>query len=135
MTTFFEAMLETGPEVHETIRPPVNEQPPSRIISETTSRYTTSASNLIGEGGMGRVIRVFDTHLGRNIAQKELHNHLKGNKSRGGSNIQQRFLREARITAQLEHPGIVPVYEVGEQEDGTLYYTMQELTEEPSKML
>ena len=123
-----EEILETIPEVHETILPPVNERPPSRITSETTSRYTASESNLIGEGGMGRVIRVFDTHLGRNIAQKELHNHWKGNKSRGGSNIQQRFLREARITAQLEHPGIVPVYEVGEQEDGTLYYTMQELT-------
>ena len=77
---------------------------------------------------MGRVVRVYDTHLGRNIAQKELHHHLKGNKSRGGSNIEQRFLREARITAQLEHPGIVPVYEVGEKDDGTLYYTMQELS-------
>ena len=93
----------------------------SKITPEAISRYkTTSDSYLIGAGGMGRVIRVFDTHLGRNIARKELHHSLTKQKSRGGPSIQQRFLREARITAQLEHPGIVPVYEVGENEDGTL---------------
>ena len=37
----------------------------------------------------------------------------------------QRFLREARITGQLEHPNIVPVHELGRREDGTLYYTMK----------
>ena len=36
-----------------------------------------------------------------------------------------RFLQEARITGQLEHPSIVPVYELGHREDGTLYYTMK----------
>jgi len=36
-----------------------------------------------------------------------------------------RFLREARVTGQLEHPNIVPVYEVGRRQDGTLYYTMK----------
>lgn len=113
---------------NETFLPPVSEISVSLIGAKSGPRYTTAEQHVIGEGGMGRIIRVFDTHLGRNIAQKELHNHLKGTKSRGGSNIQQRFLREARITAQLEHPGIIPVYEVGEQEDGTLYYTMQELT-------
>ena len=102
---------------------------PSSVTPEPVSRYqTTPDSHLIGEGGMGRVVRVFDTHLGRNIARKELHHSLKSRKSRGGTSIQRRFIREARITAQLEHPGIVPVYEVGESDDGTLYYTMQELS-------
>jgi WD40 repeat protein len=36
-----------------------------------------------------------------------------------------RFVREARVTGQLEHPNIVPVYELGERQDGTLYYTMK----------
>ncbi len=36
-----------------------------------------------------------------------------------------RFLREARVTGQLEHPGIVPVYEIGKRDDGTPYYTMR----------
>jgi|GEM_PF-533248 len=111
----------------------IDDHRPSRITPEALSRYTTTSatgsdSNVIGEGGMGRVVRVFDSHLGRNIARKELHHSLKRHQSRGGTSIQQRFLREARITAQLEHPGIVPVYEVGEDEDGALYYTMQELT-------
>jgi serine/threonine protein kinase len=36
-----------------------------------------------------------------------------------------RFLQEARITGQLEHPSIVPVYELGHRKDGALYYTMK----------
>ena len=36
-----------------------------------------------------------------------------------------RFLQEARITGQLEHPAIVPVYELGHRKDGSLYYTMK----------
>ena len=63
----------------------------------------------------------------RNVARKELLNLERAKQTRGGASIYQRFLREARITAGLEHPGIVPVYELGEREDGTIYYTMKEV--------
>ena len=67
---------------------------------------------------MGRVWLARDTSLGRQIALKELRPDQTDN-----SIVFSRFLYEAKITAQLEHPGIVPVYELGEGE--TPYYTMR----------
>jgi WD40 repeat protein len=70
-----------------------------------------------GRGGLGRVTRAHDRDLGRDIAIKELiaRSHLS----------EVRFLREALITARLEHPGIVPVYEAGRWPDGTPFYAMK----------
>ena len=75
----------------------------------------------IGRGGIGRVLLVMDAHLGREVAIKELL------QDEGGvdSELMTRFLAEARITGQLEHPNIVPVYELGRRADGRLYYTMR----------
>ncbi|HET7499768.1 MAG TPA: WD40 repeat domain-containing serine/threonine-protein kinase [Kofleriaceae bacterium] len=70
-----------------------------------------------GRGGLGRVSRAHDRELGRDIAIKEL-------LSRGNVG-EARFLREALITARLEHPGIVPVYEAGRWPDGTPFYAMK----------
>src|SRR5262245_52427229 len=70
-----------------------------------------------GRGGLGRVSRAHDRDLGRDIAIKELIS--------GGHVREMRFLREALITARLEHPGIVPVYEAGRWPDGTPFYAMK----------
>jgi WD40 repeat protein len=70
-----------------------------------------------GRGGLGRVSRAHDHDLGRDIAIKEL-------LSRGHVS-EARFLREALITARLEHPGIVPIYEAGRWPDGTPFYAMK----------
>lgn len=82
----------------------------------------------VGRGGMGRVFVAFDEHLGRTIAVKQLlpsfSTQRKFHTPRTSAAIA-RFLREARVTGQLEHPGIVPVYELGKREDGSLYYTMK----------
>src|SRR5271154_6996046 len=83
---------------------------------ETRERYTLT--HLHAKGGMGRVWLARDTALGRQIALKELRPDQSDN-----SIVWSRFLYEAKITAQLEHPGIVPVYEVGEGE--VPYYTMR----------
>lgn len=74
----------------------------------------------LGSGGVGRVSSCFDPNLGRRVALKTLHCHLRDNAEQ-----RQRFMREARITAQLEHPNIIPVHEAGSLPDGHLYFTMK----------
>jgi serine/threonine protein kinase len=99
-------------------------------VEEMPSRYTYV--NEYGRGGMGRVLLVHDEVLGRDLALKELLPNLvkdgKDNKLtpvRMAMPLIARFLQEAKITGQLEHPSIVPVYELGHRKDGTLYYTMK----------
>ena len=75
---------------------------------------------VIGAGAMGRVLLALDTDMGRVVAVKELHTSRTGSAPRRG-----RFLREARVTGALEHPGIVPVHEIGHRGDGSPYYTMR----------
>ena len=73
----------------------------------------------LGEGGMGGVYRVEDTALGRQVALKA----IRVVDSSG--EFAARLLREAKIIAQLEHPGIVPVHDVGTLPDGRVFYTMK----------
>ncbi|MFI0220569.1 serine/threonine-protein kinase [Streptomyces lydicus] len=71
----------------------------------------------LGEGGMGQVWEAQDETLGRNVAVKVI-SLLAGGGSRG-DDARARFLREARITAQLQHPNIVTIHDVGETGAGT----------------
>ncbi|MEZ4655838.1 MAG: serine/threonine-protein kinase [Candidatus Eisenbacteria bacterium] len=73
----------------------------------------------IGRGGMGGVYRTEDQALEREVALKVLSLPNLDEPSRD------RLLREARILARLEHPGIVPVHDVGVLEDGRVFYTMK----------
>ena len=73
----------------------------------------------LGRGGMGRVLLVHDPELGREVALKEV------NSPEGVSqNRLARFVREARVTAQLQHPNIVPVHEMGATDEGQLFFVM-----------
>jgi tRNA A-37 threonylcarbamoyl transferase component Bud32 len=98
-------------------------------VAEPPGRYRHHSE--YGRGGMGRVLLVHDSHLGRDIALKELlpahggSGEDKPTPVRLAMPVVARFLQEARITGQLEHPSIVPVYELGHRADGTLYYTMK----------
>jgi serine/threonine-protein kinase len=74
----------------------------------------------IGRGGTSSIRRVHDKNLMRRVAMKVLDPAL-GSQPRQV----QAFLEEAQITAQLEHPGIVPVHELGVDDDGTRYFTMR----------
>ncbi|MBE7491504.1 MAG: FHA domain-containing protein [Planctomycetes bacterium] len=85
-------------------------------------RYVIRAE--IGAGGMGQVLLAFDQVTGRHVALKELRANLRQRASLEPE-IAERFLREARVTSRLEHPGIVPVYEIGKRDDGTLFYVMR----------
>jgi serine/threonine-protein kinase len=73
----------------------------------------------LGRGGMGGVFRVEDTTLEREVALKVLHLD-----DREGE-LSARLAQEARVIAQLEHPGIVPVHDAGTLPDGRPYYAMK----------
>jgi hypothetical protein len=76
----------------------------------------------LGRGGMGRVLRLKDPHLDREVAVKELLPEHRADPAMEGL-----FFAEARVLARLEHPGIVPVYEMGRRPDGVLFYAMRRI--------
>jgi len=78
---------------------------------------------LVGEiarGGMGVILKGHDTDLGRDVALKVLDPELAQDPA-----VVQRFIEEAQIGGQLQHPGIVPVYELGLMADERPYFTMK----------
>jgi hypothetical protein len=79
-------------------------------------RYERRA--LLGRGGMGEVHLCVDKLVGREIAMKTI---LPQSRAAGLA----RFVREAKVQARLEHPSIVPVYDIGTREDGTVWFTMK----------
>ncbi|MCA9527349.1 MAG: protein kinase, partial [Myxococcales bacterium] len=92
----------------------------ARIAGLLPVRYTDQG--LIGTGGMGEVRRVQDRVLARTVAMKVMRLVLATSPS-----ARLRFIREAQVTAGLQHPGIVAVHDQGELADGRLWYTMQEV--------
>jgi serine/threonine protein kinase len=81
-------------------------------------RYTIREA--LGAGGMGEVRLCRDHLIGREIAMKLVR---EGKGSKPG--ILPRFLREARVQGQLDHPAVAPVYDLGVAPDGTIYFTMK----------
>ena len=73
----------------------------------------------LGQGGMGTVYRARDLSLGREVALKVLSAPWIAGADAG------RLLKEAQILARLEHPGIVPVHDVGTLADGRAFYAMR----------
>lgn len=100
-------------------------------IQEMPGRYTRKSE--YSRGGMGRILLVHDQFLTRDVALKELlPSRLTGTPESGketpvrrAAAMVARFLREAKVTGQLEHPNIVPVYELGQRKDGNFFYTMK----------
>jgi len=74
----------------------------------------------IGEGGQGIVWEVDDTELGRRIALKKVHPKHANNPLHKGM-----LIEESRNTGRLDHAGIVPVYDLGQDDEGNPFFTMQ----------
>jgi WD40 repeat protein len=94
--------------------------PPQEIHADDPERYEQVCEH--ARGGLGRVVRAVDKRLGRTVAVKEL---LPRAVTGSTAANEARFLREALITARLEHPGIVPVHEAGRWPSGDPYYVMK----------
>ncbi len=85
---------------------------------DTDSRYQLQGE--IARGGMGAIIKGRDTDLGRDLAIKVL---LEEHKAK--PEVIQRFVEEAQIGGQLQHPGITPVYELGQFADQRPFFSMK----------
>jgi TolB-like protein/Flp pilus assembly protein TadD len=93
------------------------------LIGQTLAHYRITAA--IGAGGMGEVYRATDTKLGREVALKVLSAEMASSPER-----LERFQREAKALAALDHPGVVSVYSV-EEADGIHFLTMQLVEGQP----
>jgi serine/threonine protein kinase len=91
-----------------------DDQPSLDVVSPSHYRIERE----FARGGMGRILLALDRRLGRRIALKELH-------ADAGPGGPRRFVREALVTARLQHPAIVPVYEAGRWPDGRPFYAMK----------
>jgi len=90
---------------------------PYGLIGRTVGRY--EVMGLLGAGGMGVLYKAADTQLDRALALKFLPPQWSANEK-----FKQRFLREARAAAALDHTNICAIYEVGETEEGQLFIAM-----------
>ena len=86
--------------------------------SDSSLDYVTL--DKLGEGGMGTVHLARQVALGREVALKQIHQRSSRKQS-----VRDEFLTEAVLTGKLEHPNIVPIYEVGESAGGDLFYSMK----------
>ena len=73
----------------------------------------------LGEGGLGEVVAAFDQDIGRTVAIKRIR------ADRGSASSLVRFVQEIRTVGRLEHANIVPIHDVGRDEDGALYFVMR----------
>ena len=100
---------------HEPIVQPKSPEMPER---KADSRYRLDGE--IARGGMGAILKGRDTDLGRDLAIKVL---LDAHKDK--PEVIQRFIEEAQIGGQLQHPGIAPIYELGQFADRRPFFAMK----------
>ena len=108
--TFIDTLRETVRVATETAKTPTTKEWRPRYVDDVE----------VGQGGMGRIYRVRDTTLLCEVAMKMLEPDSEYDTDRI-----ERFVEEAQITSQLDHPNIVPVHELGTDESGRVFFTMK----------
>jgi serine/threonine-protein kinase len=119
--TLMESAVERDEQARETL---AGVGPPSSGSSSAgrVSLLQYDVGELLGRGGMGDVLLGRDKQIGRSVAIKQLR------MDKATEEDTARFLREAHVQARLEHPAILPVYEIGRDVNGNPYFTMKRLT-------
>jgi WD40 repeat protein len=115
----------------------VREENSTLIIRERALRNPTQSTGpvaladydllgVLGEGGMGVVYNARQASIDREVAVKMLKPDMAANASQ-----RRKFLSEAAVTGELDHPNIVPIYDLGQNADGALFYSMKKVTGTP----
>jgi eukaryotic-like serine/threonine-protein kinase len=89
-------------------------------LPETKVSKRLQIGEVVGKGGMAMISAAYDTNLNRPVARKELRPEFVADESLAGG-----LVIEAQITAQLDHPNIVPVYELGVDKKNNVFFTMK----------
>jgi len=96
-------------------------------LATRSGRYTLRGE--VARGGMGVILKVWDRDLRRTLAMKAAFGSIEGVEKGAAQSSEienvSRFLEEAQITGQLDHPGVVPVHELGVDDEGRMFFTMR----------
>ncbi|MHC4931425.1 MAG: WD40 repeat domain-containing serine/threonine protein kinase [Planctomycetota bacterium] len=128
---FLSEKLGPGADANVNLDPEAPREPDSGVkdrlqqLATRTGRYSLRGE--VARGGMGVILKVWDRDLRRTLAMKAAFGAVGGNDSAEAPDMQLvgRFLEEAQITGQLDHPGIVPVHELGGDDEGRMFFTMR----------
>ena len=127
----------TDPTPVSTPPPPPGDRVQSTATGELLAKLATAPKldaqrfvleGEVGQGGMGVVLKIHDRFLNRRLAMKVLLERgavRDEEEKRLGAQLLGRFLEEAQVTSQLDHPGVVPVHELGLDASGKVYFTMR----------
>jgi serine/threonine-protein kinase len=96
-------------------------------ILDAAHRYTLG--DVLGRGGMGEVLGATDEQIGRDVAVKRMRS------TEPSADEVARFVREARVQGQLEHPAVVPVHDLAVDGDGRPFFVMKRLSGKPMSAL
>jgi serine/threonine-protein kinase len=99
---------------------PLSIEAPTRSLQATGFAQRYEARAVLGAGGMGEVRLCKDHLIGREVALKVMRSGAASTED-----ARERFVREARVQGQLEHPAIVPVYDLGVDPEGGVFFTMK----------
>lgn len=117
LTQFYTSSKTTFQTEFSEVTDTAQEQPASQLSTLPADKYVPG--DKLGSGGMKLVRRALDKNAARDVAMaKMLDPEARAKKI-------SRFIREARIAAALEHPNIVPIYDIGVDNEGKPYFTMK----------
>ncbi|MEZ4322014.1 MAG: SUMF1/EgtB/PvdO family nonheme iron enzyme [Myxococcota bacterium] len=104
------------------VLPDLDDDPPTQQVEIVGGPSRYEILDTLGVGGMGEVLRVRDRELKRSVAMKVLKPRLLES-----ARSLARFREEAQVAGQLQHPGIIPVHDIGVLPDGRVFFTMKEV--------
>ena len=100
-------------------------EPRTDVVDEQPHRYfaaprADAPPRELGRGAFGRVVSMHDTVLGRDVAWKQAYTPTPGS--------DEALMEQARLLARLDHPAVVPIYELGRDSKGAVYATLRQVT-------